>query len=175
MFRVSGWIAVAALAVVVVVPAHGDEVSKRAKIHELFLAMHMDKTMEMVTDQAADQGAKGAMSMFPQAHLTAEQQKALDDGIAQIRSITHEGLAWSKLEAGITDVYAESYSESTIDGLLAFYKSPAGQEMLAKQGEVMTKASTAVQKAAVEMQPRMQKVMQDMMANPAFAPAKPQQ
>lgn len=152
-----------------------DEASKRAKIHELFLAMHMDKSMEMIMDQAADQGAKGAMSMFPQVHLTAEQQKVLDDGIAQIRSITHEGLAWQKLEPGITDVYAESYSEPTIDGLLAFYKSPAGQEMVAKQGEVMTKASTAVQKAAVDMQPQMQKVMQDMMANPAFAPAKPKQ
>lgn len=173
MFRVSGWIAAAALAVAVVVPAHADDASKRVKIHELFLAMHMDKTMEMVTDQAADQGAKGAMSMFPQVHLTAEQQKVLDDGIAQIRTITHEGLAWSKLEPGITDVYAESYSEPTIDGLLAFYTSPAGVEMVAKQGDVMTKASVSVQKAAVEMQPRMQKVMQDMMANPAFATAGP--
>jgi hypothetical protein len=167
-------ICVVALLLCVSRVSFADEASKRAKIHELFLAMHMDKTMELVTDQAADQGAKGAMSMFPQVHLTVEQQKVLDDGISQIRAVTHEGLAWSKLEPGITDVYAESYSEPTIDGLLAFYRSPAGQEMVAKQGEVMTKASTAVQKAAIDMQPRMQKVMQDMMANPAFAPAKPQ-
>lgn len=173
MFRVSGWIAAAGLTVVVAVPAHGDEASKRAKLHELFLAMHMDKTIDIVTEQAADQGVKGAMSMFPQTNLTAEQQKVLDGGIAQIRMITHDGLSWAKLEPGITDVYAESYSEPTIDGLLAFYKSPAGQEMVAKQGEVMTRASVAVQKAAVDMRPKMEKVMQDMMANPVFTPVKP--
>jgi hypothetical protein len=150
-----------------------DEASKRAKIHELFLAMHMDKTMELVMDQAADQGAKTAMSMFPEVTLTAAQQKVIDDSVAQVRVITREGLAWSKLEPSMIDVYAESYSESTIDGLLEFYKSPAGIELLAKQTEVMMKSSAVAQKAMLDVQPRLQQVVKDMMTNPALMPAPP--
>ena len=153
--------------------ARAEEASKRAKIHDLFLLMHIDKTMQMVMDQAADQGAKTALSLFPNMQLTAAQQKEMDDGLKQIREITHDGLAWSRLEPGFTDVYAESYSESTVDGLLAFYRSPAGTEMLAKQPEVMAKSNSVVQAAAVEMQPRMQKAVQDMMTNPALVPAVP--
>ena len=154
--------------------AHADDTTKRAKIEELFSLMNMQKTMDQVIDQSARQGAQTAMSLYPNVKLTVEQKKALDEGLQQVNQVTHEALAWSKLDPEFTKLYADNYSEETVDGLLAFYRSPAGQEMLSKQSVLMTQASAIVQRAAVIMQPQLQAIMQQMQQKmqKAAAPAK---
>lgn len=57
-------------------------------------------------------------------------------------------------------LYAKTYSETKIDGILAFYKSPAGQAMLARTPELTTGSMQIVQARMVDIQPKL-KVMQD--------------
>lgn len=139
-----------------------DESSKQAKIQELFTVMQMSKTFDNMVDQGAAQGANAAMSLFPNVKLTPAQQKVMDSKLDEIRKVLHDTLSWQKLEPDIAKVYAENYSEATLDGLLSFYKSPAGQDMLAKQATVMAQSGAVVQHVSVAMQPRLQEIMKSL-------------
>ena len=161
--------------VAVTVQARADDATKRTKIQELFRVMRIDRSMSQLMDQAANQGAQNAMAMFPKVTLTDKQQKALDEGLSRIRAITQEGLSWTKLSSGFTDLYAATYSEETIDGLLAFYKSPAGTELLEKQPQILAQSAVIVQKAMQDVQPRLRQAMADLMNDPDLKPASPAQ
>ena len=53
-------------------------------------------------------------------------------------------------------LYSDAYSEKEVDGILAFYRSPAGRAMLAKTPE-LTEGSIAISKQRMEeLSPKIQ-------------------
>ena len=53
-------------------------------------------------------------------------------------------------------LYVSTYSEPEIDGILAFYKSPAGTAMLAKTPELATRSLAISQDRMKVLQPELQ-------------------
>ena len=66
------------------------------------------------------------MELPPEARASAAeiQERSL--------AIVRKMLNWETLKPRFIDLYAETYTEPELDGILAFYKSPAGQAMLNK-------------------------------------------
>ena len=139
----------------IVAPMRADDASKRVKLHEMFQLAHIDQTMTQAFQQQAQQLPKLMQSMFPGAKITPEQQKDVDAFMGKIMGMVQTEASWPKLEPQFTEIYATTYSESEIDGLIAFYKSPTGQEMVAKQPELLTKSQAVTQNIMVNLQPQM--------------------
>ena len=51
-----------------------------------------------------------------------------------------------------------------MDGIIAFYKSPAGEAMLAKTPAIMAKANELVQQQMATVMPEIQKLIKDAAA-----------
>lgn len=142
-------------AMLAALPMRADDASKQAKLHEMFRLAHIDQAMTQAFEQQTQQLPKMMQAMFPGAKITPEQQKDIDAFSKKMLGIVQTEASWTKLEPQFTQIYASTYSEQEIDGLIAFYKSPVGQEMVAKQPELVNKSQGITQNMMVDLQPKM--------------------
>ena len=89
--------------------------------------------------------------------LSPEQQKIVDGMQAKMIGILKDEMSWDKLEPMYIRVYQQSFTQEEVDGIVAFYKTPAGQAMVKKLPLV-------VQNSMKEMQGRMGPMMQKIQA-----------
>jgi uncharacterized protein len=65
------------------------------------------------------------------------------------------------MRPGYVKAYSETFSEEEIDGILAFYESPAGRAMQAKMPILMPKIMALAQAQAGELMPEIQLITRD--------------
>lgn len=176
------WAAAIALGAVMSAGAHADEASKRAKLHEMFRLAHIDQTMALMFAAQEKQMPQLLRKLMPAGQMTDAQQADLNAFVLKVHHIVEQAATWDKLEPQFTDIYASVYSEQEVDGLIAFYKSPVGSEMVAKQPQIVEKSQAVTQGLMTQVQPQvMQAAMefaQQMQAkygakSPATAPPQP--
>ncbi len=120
------------MVVLVVAPgkARADEASKEAKVKELFAVMHMERNLDEMMQSMRIQvkmfaeNGEGSQPMTP-AKKTIEQ-----NFINNALQVVNQSFSWPVMEPAYIKLYMGTYTESELDGMLAFYKSPAGQAML---------------------------------------------
>jgi hypothetical protein len=168
-------IAVVLLMLAALPMARADEASKRAKVDELIAVMHMDRMMDQMTEALktqTDQMLKQAPGMEA---LTPEKQKLVDDYEAQSAKIILDSVGWKALQPEFVAMYMKTFSEDEIDGIVAFYKSPAGQAMLIKMPQLMTASMEIAQRRMQEVEPQLQqlqeKFLKEMSDPPPAAPS----
>jgi uncharacterized protein len=68
-------------------------------------------------------------------------------------------LNWSTLKPHYVRIYQEAFEQEEIDGLIAFYSSPAGQAFIGKMPVVMQKSITLAQNQMQNLMPKMVQVI----------------
>lgn len=159
------WIAVLVMAAAVApCAARADEASKQAKVKELFTAMHMDHVLDPML-KAIQQEMQGMIqNAMGTKQMTPEQTKLTQAYMAQSMAVVNQSLGWSALEPDYVKLYVATYSESEIEGILAFYKSAAGQAMLAKSPQLTKGAMQIVHGRMSAFQPKIQALQQQYVA-----------
>jgi hypothetical protein len=90
-----------------------------------------------------------------------------------LMTLIQDTFSWDKIQADMVKIYADTYSDEELDGLIAFYKSPAGQAYVKKTPVLMTKTMDVLQQRMVALQPQMQELMKQATPTKA-APAEQQ-
>ena len=112
-----------------------------------------------------DQVMKQSMHAAMQGEVvTPERQRVMDDMSRKFATIFREEMNWTKLRPMYVRIYQESFTQEEVDGLIAFYRTPAGTALVEKMPLVM-------QKSMAEMQPMMAPMVQRMKAAAAEAVA----
>jgi hypothetical protein len=96
-----------------------------------------------------------------------EQKARFDAFQKQLFTFIETQLSWKSLEPDYVELYSQTFTEEEIDAMIAFYKSPAGQSMIAKTPELTQKSSVLVQKKMITLIPQMQKMVQDFASTAA--------
>lgn len=87
----------------------------------------------------------------------AEERRVFLEGFSRkLSQILREELSWDSLKPMFMRVYSESLTQEELEGMLAFYKTPAGQAMVNKMPRVMQASMSEMQQ---RMGPMLQKVM----------------
>jgi hypothetical protein len=58
-------------------------------------------------------------------------------------------------------LYAEMFTEKELEGIIQFYKSEPGQAVINKMPEMMQKVLSMAEKMAKDLQPKVEKIMQE--------------
>ncbi len=66
-------------------------------------------------------------------NLTAEQRRRLGTIPAEVATIFKEKMSWARMKPLYTKVYQDAFTQEEIDGLIAFYRSPAGAAFVEKR------------------------------------------
>ncbi len=135
-------------------PVRADEASKSAKAEELLQLTQSDqmlKTMEPMMKGMLAQAGKD---------MTAEQRAKAGD--LQEKMLTLVAANLNKAKPALAKVYTDTYTEDELDGILAFYKSPAGKAFIQKMPEVMQRSMPVMMQMIGDLQPELKKMMDEM-------------
>lgn len=138
-----------------------DDASRMAKAEEFLRVSHTEQMLSQSMSTILNQTKSGAMQQMFGVTLTPEQTKESEELQGKLVAILTSALSWEKLKPIYVKLYADTYTEQEMDGIIAFYKSPAGEAMLAKTPEIMTKANGLVQQQMVTVMPEIQKLIKD--------------
>ena len=81
--------------------------------------------------------------------ISQDQQKALDVFRSKVVKIQKDEINWDNLEPKLTTIYENTLTQEDVDGIIAFYQSPAGQAYLKKMPEITQQTMTMMQASMV--------------------------
>ena len=113
--------------------------------------------MDMLMQQAVAQAVQGRP-------IPPKVQKEIDQTRAEMMATMKELLDWTKLEPMYTRVYQKTFTQQEVDGMLAFYKTPAGQAVLSKMPAVMQNTMDEMQQLMGPVMQKIQKMQEDVVA-----------
>lgn len=130
-------------------------------IDKLLEVTATEKLVANVHNQV-EQAMKSSMAQtFKAQKLDASAQKLAEDLAKRISDDLQEELSWEKLKPIYVQVYTETFTQEEIDGLIAFYQSPAGKAFVAKMPVVMQKSMVLMQQRMGPVIQKMQKTIHD--------------
>jgi hypothetical protein len=101
---------------------------------------------------------------------TPQQQAVEERAIQRAMAVMHEQMTWEKMKPAYVDLYVATFSQEEIDGLNAFYSSPAGQAYLAKMPLMIPRMMQLMQTQLQELMPKLQAIIRDSRDDPGLAP-----
>ncbi len=154
--------AVTAIMVLVVagVVAHAQDQSKRALAEELLNLLNVKETQQkalamyeqMIVGQIQKLTSK-SQDPDAQAKVTSLMQKTLD--------IVRDATSWDKLKEDYIALYSQTYTESELKDIIAFYKTPSGQAYVKKQPEVLKRSFQLSGKMINRLMPKIQSMVNE--------------
>jgi hypothetical protein len=138
--------------------ALADEASKNAKIEEM---LRMTNASQMI-GQVFEQMKAMEAAQLSKMDIPPDKRQAADQIQQKVIQLLQDALSWEKLKPKMIEIYASTFTEEEIDGILGFYKSPAGQAMLQKMPQLVQRSMAMTQQMAQEILPQVQKLLQDL-------------
>lgn len=140
--------------------ARADEnAAKLALAREAISAMQVDKMFDAMLPQMKQMAAQ--MTQMP-PDMPPEAQKKMGEFQDKVME-----LAMGEVKTMLTQldgVYAEVYSEAELKAMIAFFRSPEGASMQAKQPQVMAKMMPMAQQMQQGMMGKMMKLAEEFKA-----------
>jgi len=136
--------------------ASAQGLSKEAKIERLLELTNGQATMNQVFEQM-----KAAMAPTIPASATPEQRAKAQELQSKILDLMKSRMSWEKVRPAYVKAYSETYSEEEINGILAFYESPAGRAMQAKMPIFISKVMALSQALASELIPEIERITKE--------------
>jgi hypothetical protein len=127
----------------------------------------VEDNLRQTLAMSMNQMKSGFLQQMFGVKLSPEEDKMLGDLQDKMSKLLTEALAWDKLKPEYIKLYTEAYSESELDDLVTFYKSPTGQALATKTPALMAKSGEIVQQRMAAFAPQVQKLMADFMAQAA--------
>ncbi len=133
--------------------------AKLAVAREVITAMQLDKMFDGMAAQMKQMGTH--MSPLP-PDATAEQRQAAS---AMQAKVTDLSMSMVKgMMSKVDTIYADVYTLPELNAMKAFFLSPEGRSMNAKQPQVMAKMMPLMQEMQRDLMPKMQQLMQEAKA-----------
>lgn len=126
-----------------------------ASVKELLTLSDVPKVIDAVMGQVDGMMQQMIGQATQGQNVTPAQQAAIDKYVAKSKTIMTEELTWAKLEPVYVRIYTESLTQEEVEGIVAFYKTPAGKAMVSKLPVIMQKTMGELPSI---MGPMMQKI-----------------
>lgn len=127
--------------------------SREAKVERLLTLTGVDAQ----TDRMMDQVYKMAVANFP-SDAPPEVRVKVEAAQAKVFAVIRERMGWQKMRPLYVKLYAEVYTDEDLDGMIAFFSSPAGRSMTAKNPVLMQRSMQLVQSVMTELMPEIKRI-----------------
>lgn len=133
-------------------------------IRQLFAVTQVQKILDGTKAQLRALMDKTTQQALQGTIPTASQQRAIDRMKARMLTVIQGELAWEKLEPMYLRLYSETFTDEEVEGMLAFYATPAGKAVINKMPQLMQQTMVEMQKRMTDVLPRMQKIQQEFLS-----------
>ena len=147
-----------------VIAAEPDAAPTDASIAELMSVTGMQALLDNVVQQTdASMQANIRQSLAGHA-VSGEQKIILDNMRTKMINMMKEAMGWDVLSPKYAEMYKKTFSQEEIDGMLAFYKTPAGKAVITKMPAVTQYSMQLTQALLANLMPKIMKIQQDSIA-----------
>ena len=115
------------------------------------------KQMDTLMQQTIQQATQGQQ-------IPPKVQKDIDKRQAEVVTMLRDLLEWNKLEPLYLRIYQKTFTQQEVDGMIAFYKTPAGQAVVGKMPTAMQNTVEEIQQMMGPVMQKMQRMQQDVVA-----------
>ena len=126
-------------------------------VERLLQLMQVQSQIEMVYSQTMPAAQNAMRQSLGSRADAAEAERAFNAAMPRVDAILREELSWAKLKPGFVAIYADTFTQQEVDGLIAFYEGPVGKALVAKTPQLTQRSFQMMQQ---RMGPTMQRVMQ---------------
>ena len=141
-------------------------------IRTLFKVMKAESLLESIYADIEPSMRQAMAKAYAGKTLNEKQKAVIDRAPQRMSKVLRDELSWEKMEPMQLSIYRESFEQSDIDALIAFYKSPVGQSYINKMPIVTQKAMSAVQVHLQQVMPRLKATMEEILAEAKLTPPK---
>jgi hypothetical protein len=135
-----------------------------ASLRDLLALTRAQDTLDtMLAQMDAAMETSMRQAMEGQA-LSDAQRKLVDEMRGEMIALLKAEMAWNKMEPGMLEVYRTSFTQSEVDGMLAFYRSDAGKAVVAKMPLVLQNSMKLAQERLGAVMPQVQALQQEYLA-----------
>lgn len=134
--------------------AHAEKPTE-ASVKELLVLTNSQQILKSTEDQMEAVMKNMMKTALKDQSISAEQQKIMDKFRDKVMDIHRAEVTWEKLEPIFVEIYSNSLSQEDVDGISAFYRSPAGRSYVSKMPVVMQQSMNAMQKVITPMMEKM--------------------
>jgi hypothetical protein len=126
-------------------------------VERLMQAMQVQMQVESTTNAQVLPAMQAALRQILVTQLKSDEAAARMYSTVQprVNAVLLEQLSWVRLKPGFAQIYAETFSEEEVKGLIAFYEGPVGSALISKTPQL-------VQRSAQLMQQRMGPLLQQL-------------
>ena len=126
-------------------------------VERLLQVMQVQSQLETTYAQVLP-AMQSSMRQTLATQLKSEEAARLFDAVQpRLTALLLEQMSWARLKPGFARIYAETFSQDEIDGLIAFYGGPLGMALLSKTPQLMQRSIQLMQE---RMGPMLQQVAQ---------------
>ena len=93
--------------------------------------------------------------------LSDEDKQRIEAGRERLKALTGKLLTWENMEPTYLKIYEDSFSQSEVDSMIAFYSSPGGQAVVAKLPLVAQNTMQAMLQQMKSLMPQAQQIAKD--------------
>jgi hypothetical protein len=112
---------------------------------------------ERMMQRAIENGVQGRK-------LEGRQKQVIEKAMQRMTAALREEMRWDRMEPILIEVYRRSFTQSEVDGMLEFYRSPAGRAVTAKMPVVQQYSMTLVQAQMQSLMPKLQQIQREAAA-----------
>lgn len=140
--------------------ACADETTKAAKVDQLLTVMNIEQQQKQMMDQMS-QMVIGQIKeqMTKQGNVSPAEMAKMEDRQKRLFALIADRTSWEHMKPVYVKAYSDTFNETEIDGILAFYKSPAGKAMIDKQPALNGKIMESVQAQMADLMPAIEQIM----------------
>jgi hypothetical protein len=138
-------------------PAFADDASKNAKIEEMMQLTQADHMIQQMLDQMKTMLA----AQLAKPDMSAQERAIADELQQKIMALFADRMSWDRVKPKFVKIYADTFTESEIDGILAFYKSSAGRSFLTKMPQLMEQSMAVGKELMGNITPEVQRMVQE--------------
>ncbi len=149
----------------VVWSANAQETPRRAMAEELLNLMNMQETIE-TSFAMVKQMIPAQRERMKQATGQTNMPSNVSNQVDSMMDMMAQELSWDKMKADYITLYADSFTEEEMKGIIAFYKSPAGVAFITKQPELMKRSMELSQKMIMQIMPKIQAMTKELIETP---------
>ena len=141
--------------------AAADTKPSETSVKELLLLSDSPKMLEMSKGQLAAMAGGPVQQALQGRSPTPEIRRILEAGGAKSMAALNEGLKWEAFEPTFVEIYQSMMTQEEVDGIVAFYKTPAGKAMIQKMPQLMQASGQRMQQQLGPLIQQLQQISQE--------------
>jgi hypothetical protein len=145
-----------------------------ASVRKLLAAAHLDALLGATSKQVEASLRAGMKREIEGQPLNAKQLSIMDGMQEKMVAIMNEELDWTRMQDHVVELYRDTFTQQEVNGMLAWYNSPTGKAVVAKEPLIMQKVTDETQRRVRDMVPRLMQLQKETAAQLKAAASPPE-